>query len=247
MNVVHYKIKTDLHSDYMIALVSDLHGRPAKDVVSSVSKEKPDIIAIAGDLVDTHLQDNQTIIDFLWSCVNISYTALSLGNHDFMMDSEDFKLIKEIGIHLYNDSYERFNSEIVIGGLTSSFYHKCEHYDPRIPMELFPEIGWLDDFEKTEGYKILLDHHPENYESYTKQRNIDLILSGHNHGGQIRLFGKGLYARNQGFFPKYDGGIYDGKLVVSRGLSNTMPIPRLWNPTELVYVELRKQKEPCMK
>lgn len=238
MRLLRYKVNTNLHSDYSIALVTDLHSCPGTEVIERIERDKTDIIAIAGDLVDTHLRDNSEAINFLKSCVNISYTALSLGNHDFLMDAEDFALMRNLGVHLCNDTWERFNSEIIIGGLTSSFYHKCEHYDPRIPMELFPETGWLDDFEKQEGFKILLDHHPENYDPYTKQRNIDLILSGHNHGGQIRLFGKGLYARNQGFFPKYDGGIYDDRLVVSRGLANTLPIPRMWNPTELVYVEL---------
>lgn len=146
--------------------------------------------------------------------------------------------MKSIGVHVLNDEWEAFNDEIIIGGLTSSFYHKCEYHDPLEPMELFPETGWLEEFEKQEGYKILLDHHPENYEPYTKKRKIDLILSGHNHGGQIRLFGKGLYARNQGVFPKYDGGLFDDRLVVSRGLSNTIPIPRWFNPTEIVFISL---------
>ena len=74
-----------------------------------------------------------------------------------------------------------------------------------------------------------------------KNRKIDLILSGHNHGGVIRILGKGLYARNQGLFPKYDGGIFDSRLIVSRGLSNTKHIPRLFNPTELVYIHLSKK------
>ena len=103
-------------------------------------------------------------------------------------------------------------------------------------------FSWLDEFENQEGYKILLDHHPDNYEPYTKKRNIDLILSGHAHGGQIRLFGKGLYGKSQGFLPKYDGGVFDEKLVVSRGLSNTLPIPRLWNPTEIVFIEIKGEK-----
>ena len=135
--------------------------------------------------------------------------------------------MKNQGVHVLNDTWERFNSEIVLGGLTSSFYHKCEHYDPKVPMKLYPNTNWLNLFEKQNGYRILLDHHPENYDQYTRMREIDLILSGHNHGGQIRLLGKGVYARNQGLFPKYDGGIFDNRLIVSRGLSNTLPIPRL--------------------
>ena len=141
-----------------------------------------------------------------------------------------------------NDEFTQLNDEIIIGGLTSYFYHKCEKYDPKIPLALYPEVEWLDEFEKQNGYKILMDHHPDNYDEYTSKRKIDLILSGHEHGGQIRLFGKGLCGRTQGLFPKYDGGVFDEKLIVSRGLTNTMPIPRLWNPTELVFVNLKREK-----
>lgn len=70
---------------------------------------------------------------------------------------------------MLNDSFIRFNEEIVIGGMTSYFYHKCENYDPKIPMALFPEVAWLDEFENQEGYKILLDHHPDNYDPYTRR------------------------------------------------------------------------------
>lgn len=113
------------------------------------------------------------------------------------------------------------------------------------PERLNTESAWLDEFEKQEGYKILLCHHPEYWslrEPYLINRHIDLILSGHAHGGQMRIMGRGLFAPGQGWLPKYTSGVYQGEygsLVVSRGLSNTAsPVPRLGNPTEVVYVEL---------
>ena len=109
--------------------------------------------------------------------------------------------MKNQGVHVLNDTWERFNSEIVLGGLTSSFYHKCEHYDPKVPMKLYPNTNWINLFEKQNGYRILLDHHPENYDQYTRIREIDLILSGHNHGGQIRLLGKGYMQETRDYFP----------------------------------------------
>ena len=129
---------------------------------------------------------------------------------------EWMKSIKSIGVKVLNDEFIS-SGEFVMGVLTSSFCHKCEKYDPNIPMALYPKVEWLEVFETREGFKILFDHHPENYEPYTKSRNINLILSGHAQGGQIRLFGKGIYGRSQGFFTKYDGGLFDKKLVVSRG------------------------------
>ena len=73
---------------------------------------------------------------------------------------------------------------------------------------------------------------------YIKELNIDLTLSGHAHGGQIRILGQGLIAPGQGFFPKYTSGMYDGRLIVSRGLANNAPpIPRLFNRKELIFIE----------
>jgi predicted MPP superfamily phosphohydrolase len=95
-----------------------------------------------------------------------------------------------------------------------------------------PDTEWLKDCP--DGYKILLSHHPEYYpliEPYA-----DLILSGHAHGGQFRLFGRGLFAPGQGFLPRYSKGMY-GKMCVSAGLTNTTWVPRINNPTELVIVE----------
>lgn len=242
MKIVNYGLCTGLKHKYKIALLSDTHGKFNRRIIPTLHDNRPDIVCIVGDLINTSLNDNPWVIGFLAGCLNVAPTFLTLGNHDYLISADDIKKIEGMGICVLNDSYVRFNDEIVIGGLTSYFYHKCEKYDPKIPMKLYPELKWLDNFEKQKGYKILMDHHPDNYDRYTAHRKIDLILSGHVHGGQIRLFGKGVYGRSQGFFPKYDGGIYDNKLVVGRGLANTIWIPRLWNPTELVFIELYEEK-----
>ncbi len=99
-----------------------------------------------------------------------------------------------------------------------------------------PETAWLQDFAAQDGYKILLCHHPEYRDRYLKDLPIDLVLSGHAHGGQIRIAGQGLFAPGQGFFPYYTSGVH-GNMVISRGLSNTASfIPRLGNPTEVIYL-----------
>ena len=91
------------------------------------------------------------------------------------------------------------------------------------------------------GYKVLLSHHPEYYPEYIKDLDIDLILSGHAHGGQLRFFGRGLFAPGQGLLPKYTSGIHDGRMIVSRGLANNAPpIPRLFNSKELIFIDLHK-------
>ena len=88
---------------------------------------------------------------------------------------------------------------------------------------------------------ILLSHHPEYYSIIPA--SVDLILSGHAHGGQIRMYNPfkrewfGLWSPGQGWWPKWTRGVYEGRLVVSAGLSNTTWIPRIGNPTEIVYLE----------
>ena len=94
----------------------------------------------------------------------------------------------------------------------------------------------LDAFCAAPGYRILLCHHPEYYSKYLRDLDIPLILSGHAHGGQVRIFGHGLYSPGQGVLPKLTSGVKDGRLVISRGLANRQKIPRLFNPPEIVYV-----------
>ncbi len=144
---------------------------------------------------------------------------------------------------------------VVIGGLTSGYamdYRRFrasakspQRYPPRLSLsglsgmatasEHRPDISWLSSFAEFPGYHVLLSHHPE-YWPELKGFGIDLVLSGHAHGGQVRLFGRGLYAPGQGVLPRWTKGVYESRLIVSAGLSNTQSIPRIFNPTELVYI-----------
>ena len=174
MKTVNYVLTTPLRSNYKIALLADMHSKIDPHILPALQSSKSDMVCIAGDLCNTSLSESPKVKDFLREIVGIAPTFFSLGNHDYLLNRRDVEEIEKMGVTVLNDSFVRFNEEIVIGGMTSYFYHKCEKYDPKIPMELFPEVGWLDEFENQEGYKILLDHHPDNYKSYTKKRNINL-------------------------------------------------------------------------
>lgn len=109
-------------------------------------------------------------------------------------------------------------------------------------MEVDPSV--VDDLTELDGFRLLMCHHPEYYPTYIQDRGIDLTVSGHAHGGQVRLFGKAVYAPGQGIFPKLTDGFYDDRhLLVSRGLSNPAKAPRLWNPCELVLLHLLPEAE----
>jgi predicted MPP superfamily phosphohydrolase len=123
-----------------------------------------------------------------------------------------------------------------IGGLTTGYAvgEKQSHFLPTPP----PCLDFIEEFASADGFKRLLSHHPEYYPAYIKKHTIDLTLSGHAHGGQWRFFGRGLYAPGQGIFPRYTSGMYDGRLIVSRGLSQKCIVPRINNDTEIVLVKL---------
>lgn len=236
-----------------LALLSDLHGRPYQLVVSSLQRNKPDIICITGDIIygiwppdDTSpLVSQPYVLPLLERCAGIAPTYLSLGNHEQALDQKDLETIANTGVTVLDNCWVQRN-EIVIGGLTSAYvtdyrqakpkdctsrYPKLQH----VQFEHKPETNWLKEYADAPGYHILLSHHPEYY-PYVHDKT-QLMLSGHTHGGQIRLFNRGLYAPGQGWWPKWTKGTYDNRLIVSAGLSNTAsPIPRLFNPIEVVYI-----------
>lgn len=244
------------------ALLADFHNTDSEPVLMNLCLQKPDVILIAGDMIfseppkDNRLQinDNLNAIDFLHGCSGIAPTFVSLGNHEFMLRKEDLAVISSTGVTLLADSWTSHN-ELIIGGLNSAYYNVYQDFRSRSSGERLypnpeyyilnkkhaPNLSWLDEFERQDGYKILLCHHPEYYPLYLRSRKIDLICAGHCHGGQWRFYSpihketRGVYAPGQGLFPALTSGIHDGRLLISQGVSNPVWVPRINNPTEIVY------------
>ena len=239
-----------------VALLTDLHNHPFGAVGRSLAARRPELICLAGDVFfgglpgrDAPLVLTQKhVLPFLRLCAGIAPTFLSIGNHELTLREPDIALIRETGVTLLDNAWARCRG-VWVGGLTSHhaldyrLYRegKAELYPVRGKIAHLitePETAWLEGFERLPGYKVLLSHHPEYYPKYLRGRDIDLILSGHAHGGQWRIGKQGIFAPGQGLFPKLTSGVHDGRLVISRGLSNTAaPVPRLNNPTEIVYIE----------
>ena len=239
MEIRQYRIKGTVNKRRRIALVADLHDRDSDLVLITLRAMRPDIIAIAGDLTNNKMAEKENVRVLLRKLSAIAPCYYSLGNHEYDFSEKDLERVRDSGAVLLIDEYVFWN-ELVIGALRSRTKYRAF---PEGRSSIAPHCGWLDVFEKQEGYKLLLSHHPEYYEPYLKNRNIDLVLSGHAHGGQMRLFGKALFSPGQGILPKYTRGVYDGKLVVSAGLANTVRwLPRLGNPTELVFIDIEKDK-----
>lgn len=207
------------------------------------------------------MQENN-VLPFLKSCAEIAPTYLSLGNHKYILCENDLRLISSTGVTVLNNTFISLGSAC-IGGLSSihvTDYRRrvvdnSDHY-PRmeqIKEQLsgaegirtasvhIPDTAWLENFTNLSGYHILLCHHPEYF--YHIPDSIELVLSGHAHGGQWRYWSpktgrmEGVFAPGQGLWPKLTSGVYDERLVVSRGLENIARIQRINNPVEVVFVE----------
>lgn len=195
----------------------------------------PDYIMISGDLTNRKSDKTLYVADFLTSCARLAPTFYSRGNHEWRYDEQDAQRIADTGAVLLDNAYVHID-ELCVGGLTSGFMGS--RFERRYGT-LVPKLSWLKSFEAEPGYKILLCHHPEYFPLYLRDRNIDLVLSGHAHGGQIRVFNHGLFAPGQGIWPKYTAGMHEGKMIISTGLANTGGlIPRINNETELVVIKL---------
>ncbi len=257
----HYQIPS---CPLTVALIADTHNCPSARIQSSLNQNAPDVICIAGDIILGHIpkhgykmDESQNAIDLLYACANIAPTYFSFGNHERILAAQDISIIRKTGVTILDNDWIIHNN-CAIGGLSPSRVLEYRAFRSSTnTRELYPQphnamsdtppqpnLDWLDSFCSQPGYRILLCHHPEYYPIYLADRNIDLILCGHAHGGQLRYYNpfhkkwEGLYAPGQGFFPRYTSGIIDNRLVVSRGLSNTLLIPRLCNPPEIVYINI---------
>lgn len=240
-----------------IALVSDLHEHPYGAVLASLRRQQPDLICVAGDFFLGVMPENLTkaeesgVLPFFVACARLAPCFVSLGNHEWLISPADIARIARTGVRVLDNAYAVCTvrgARLVIGGQSSGAASAGqrlarEGIDLRTP-KLYkrtkkapPVLSWLDAYCAEPGYRVLLCHHPEYYPKYLRDRDIPLILSGHAHGGQIRLFGQGLYSPGQGLLPKLTNGVPDGRLVISRGLANCQKVPRLFNPTEIVYVQ----------
>ena len=252
-----------------LALLGDFHNGDPAPVLSSLRSHHPALICIIGDVFrykDTTegilmIHNQKNILPLLTGCVSIASTFLSLGNHERRLTEEDLSIIKKLGVTILDDEWITATvsgKKLSIGGLTSHTVSNNRAIKEKFPdidsldekeqqriraewtIITKPDYGWLRTVPESD-YTILLSHHPEYFPKIL--HSVDLVLAGHAHGGQWRIFRHGLFAPGQGFWPKYTKGIYphpDGgksQMIVTAGLTNTTRVPRIFNPAEVVYVE----------
>lgn len=235
---------------FTIAQVSDLHnaefGGGNQELLAMLEEAQPDLIAITGDLIDSRRTDPAPALAFLEGAVELAPVCYVTGNHEFRAYDayQDLKSqMEELGvIVLENEAVVLEAVPLRVIGLDDPSFGVRS--DPSATPEQILQ-GALTALAPQAGEEdlrtVLLAHRPEYVELYA-QHGADLVLSGHAHGGQVRLPGVGgLYAPGQGFLPAYTSGLYqigETSLVVSRGLGNSLFPLRVNNRPEVVLVKL---------
>lgn len=235
---------------FRIAHISDLHNTEIGDnnemLLQMIEQSEPDIIAITGDLIDSRNTDIEVALNFAENALKIAPCYYVTGNHEARIPQYDKlkKGLTDLGVVVLEDSsveLERDGEKILIIGANDP----SSETDYLYSTEERTMQNFLKDYkESEESFTLLLSHRPELFDVYA-ENNIDLVLAGHAHGGQIRLpFLGGLFAPDQGFLPEYDAGAYskgDTTMIVSRGIGNSAFPLRFNNRPEVVLIELKSK------
>ena len=233
---------------YRIAHVSDLHntemGKDNEKLLAMLRDAAPDMIAITGDLVDSRNTDIEVALQFVREAVKIAPCYYVTGNHEARISEYDElkEAMEAAGVTVLKDAQTEIS-------LTGEFITLIGVNDPSYQTDyLFGDAKTVMNTKLEElhteqdRFTILLSHRPELFDTYA-DHGIDLVLSGHAHGGQFRLpFIGGLVAPNQGLFPEYDAGIYtegNTNMLVSRGVGNSILPFRINNRPEVILIELQ--------
>ena len=237
----------DAFDGYRIAQVSDLHNAEFGDgnqrLLDMLREAEPDMIAITGDLIDSRKTNIAVALAFAEEAVRIAPCYYVSGNHEARVpEYRELKAgLEAAGVTVLDDA--RVEIEIsgksitVIGVNDPSFHADYLTSDAAVMDRKLSELPSED-----ADFTILLSHRPELFDTYVAH-DMDLVLTGHAHGGQFRLpLIGGLIAPNQGLFPKYDDGLYsegNTNMIVSRGLGNSIIPFRFNNRPEVVLIELK--------
>ena len=236
-----YTLKSSkIDTPIRLVFLSDFHGcDDGNDFLQQVAQLQPDVILMPGDMfsADGDAQEELRLFRTLAAMVPTYYVT---GNHEYWEYDVPQLLtqISETGVTVLNVS----NAELVIKG---QHINLCGVPDPYAYMDTDTSLNLATSAADQANFTVLLAHRPELVDKYVATNAFDLVVSGHAHGGQIRIPGlvNGLYAPNQGWLPQYAGGSYTVQgttMIVSRGLSiqRQMGIPRIFNRPEVVVVEI---------
>lgn len=237
------KITAELDG-FRILQISDLHSKNFRGrLTGKIEEQKPDIIVITGDLIDSNDKDIVSAKKLIADILPIAPVYFIPGNHEH----NNSRLYAELAVFL------------VVSGVTVLEDASCKITEKDLNIIGIRDPAFMDAPFSEEGavmvamqqaaanteedmFNLLLAHRPDYFDLYS-QSNVDLVFCGHAHGGQVRLpFVGGLVAPGQGLFPEYTSGIHwknDTTMVISRGLGNSILPLRIFNRPEIVVVTLK--------
>ena len=254
LEVNEYEIVSDripeAFTGFRIAQVSDLHNKDFGEgygkLLNLLSQINPDIIVVTGDLIDSRQTDLDVALEFAWQAGKIARVYYVSGNHEARVpEYEDLKigLVKAGVVMLENQKVQitKEGESITLMGIDDPSFQESYLFGDA---EGVARQAISDLQNESDGYTILLSHRPELFDTYVDS-GVDLVFSGHAHGGQFRLpFVGGLVAPNQGLFPEYDAGQFTREnttMIVSRGVGNSIIPVRFNNRPEIVVAQLKSQ------
>lgn len=257
LEVNNYSITNSKISDSInVAIISDLHdnqlGENNKELIDKINSQSPDIILAIGDMVDSDSKNSKIVINLMKELCKDNKVFFSLGNSDIdYIEAKTSDLIKEledVGVTVLDKAYEDIEvngNTIRIGGMYAYAFGLNDFNS--VDKDTMEEgvYDFLTDFQDTDNYKIMMAHRPDSFifGNASEVWDIDLVVSGHTHGGQVVLpFLGGLYVGDQGWFPEYDKGLFDLnkiKILITSGLgSGYQKLPRFNNVPEVVNLKI---------
>jgi len=255
LTVKHYTLRTEkLKHEISLCLLTDLHsvcwGKEQQTLLKKIAAMQPDAIILGGDIFDDKFSNALPPVEALLKGIRgMAPIYFVTGSHDIwtwrMADWE--KLLQSFGVTV-------LHGETVSVTLKGQTLHISGVDEPAasVPAGCMDETAFyrksltaLSPIDPS-VFNLLIAHRPEFIEDYAKP-GFDLVVSGHCHGGQVRIpfLINGLYAPGQGLFPKYAGGQYqvkDTTLIISRGLHRVWHLPRVFNRPEAVKITLVPRK-----
>lgn len=233
---------------FRIAQVSDLHnaqmGQGNEKLLEMLRAAQPDMIAITGDLIDSRNTNIQVALDFIYEAVKIAPCYYVTGNHESRIAEypQMREAMEKAGVFVLDDEKIHIKKDgqfITIIGINDPIF--IPDYTTELAEMLV--AGQLETLHQPQedGFTILLSHRPRLFDVYVHS-DLDLVLTGHAHGGQFRLpFVGGVYVPSQGWFPEYDAGLFtegNTNMIVHRGIGNSAFPFRINNPPEVILIEL---------
>ncbi len=255
LSIAHYSINVDIDESIRIIHLTDLHnkefGKENNELVEEIAELKPDMVVMTGDMFNKD-EDTKVVCRLIEKLKKIAPVYYSFGNDEMDWELGEQKelrlLLEEAGAMVLDFEYadvEVKGQLLRIGGYYG--YYRTPHMRTDDPVEQEKDLVFATEFEDTDNVKVLLCHIPTAWLDwgYIDKYPVDVVFSGHYHGGQVRLpFIGGIYAPYAGVFPEYTKGIFEGECatcVLSAGLGSDSMIPRINNVPEILVVDLVPQ------